>query len=177
MEDLRRSRSLFIFEGIAFILLGILAIALPGIMTLGVELFVGWLLLIGGLVQGYRTLQAYEAPGFWASLLSSLLSIVIGVLFLVYPLQGVLTLTLLLMVFFFVEALAKIIFAFQIKPVQGWGWLLVSGILALGMGLIIFAGWPSTAVWVIGLLVGINMLFFGSALLSLAYNVKKPSVE
>lgn len=173
MEMIQKHRGFFIFEAIAFIILGILAVALPGVMTLGVELFIGWLFVLGGLVQGYRTLKSREAPGFWPSLISSILSIVIGVLLLAYPLTGVLTLTILLTVFFALEGIFKTILAFQIRPAQGWGWLLLSGLLALAMAIIIWSGWPGTAVWAIGLIVGINMLFFGSALLTMALSSRE----
>jgi uncharacterized membrane protein HdeD (DUF308 family) len=168
MDTIQSHRSLFIFEGIAFIVLGALAVALPSIMTLGIELFIGWLFLFGGLVQGFRAIKSRQAPGFVPALISAALSIIIGILLLAYPLQGVLTLTVLLTIFFFLEGIIKMALSWQVRPVQGWGWLFLSGIFALALAILIWSGWPGTAIWAIGLIVGINMLFFGSSILTLA---------
>lgn len=173
METIRQHRTLFLVEGFLFILLGILAIALPGVMTLGIELFIGWLFLIGGFVQGYRTIKSSEAPGFWASLIGAIVSIVVGGMLLFNPLAGMLTLTMLLILFFLIEGISKLLYGFQLRPRQGWGWLILSGVIAIAMAVILWSGWPGTAVWAIGLLVGINMIFFGSSLLTLALSIPK----
>lgn len=180
LEAIKKNRKLVIFEAIVFILLGIFAIALPNIFTLGIELLVGWILLIGGVIQTVRSFKA-KGKGFWLSLLTGLLAIIIGVLLLFFPLRGILTLTLLLTIFFLFEGIAKITMAIQMrKQVAQWGWLLLSGILALAIAFIVWSAWPSSAFWVIGLLVGINMLFFGFSLLMLATNhdddSQKPSM-
>jgi uncharacterized membrane protein HdeD (DUF308 family) len=172
-EIIQQHRSLFIFEGILFILLGILAIALPGVMTLGIELLVGWLFVIGGIAQTYRILTAHQLPGFWISLASAILSITIGVLLLAYPLTGVITLTILLIAYFFIDGIIRILLAFQLKPTQSWGWLVIGGIISIVLAGLLWAGWPGTLAWGIGLIVGINMLFFGSSLLTLALSTPK----
>lgn len=177
LEIIKKNRKLVIFEGILFIILGMFAIALPNIFTLGIELLIGWLFLIGGCVQAFRSFKTKESPGFWPSLLVSLLSIAIGILLLVYPLGGILTLTLLLSLFFLFEGCAKIIMAFQMRQLPQWGWILVSGIIALIIAGIIWSQWPSSAYWVIGLLVGVNMLFFGCSLLVLGIGAGKDSDE
>lgn len=164
-NSLQTHRSTFILTGTGLIILGMLAIILPGVMSLGVELLVGWLFLVSGLIQGYRSFKSQETTGFYPSLLSSFLSIVVGILLLVYPLQGMLTLTILLSVFFLLEGIFKIAFAMQVRQSEGWAWILFSGLIALAMAFIIWSGWPGTAVWVIGLLIGINMLFYGFSLL------------
>lgn len=175
MHLVKEHRKFFIFEGFFFIILGILAIILPGVMTLGVELFVGWLFLIGGVIQGIRAFSSYRVPGFFVSLFSAILSVIVGVLLLVYPLSGIITLTLMLTAFFFVDGIFKIIFSFRMRPHQSWGTLLISGILSLALAFIIWSGWPGTAVWAIGLLVGINMLFTGCTMVYLGWNAKTAS--
>ncbi len=173
MEAIGQHRTLFIVEGILFILLGILAIALPGIMTFGIEMFIGWLFILGGIMQAYRTLKAHDVAGYWFSLLSAIVSIIIGGIFLLYPLQGVITLTILLIAYFLIEGVIKIMYGFQLRPIQGWGWLVLSGVIGIAMAAILWSGWPGTAIWAIGLLVGINMIFFGSSLLTLALSMPK----
>lgn len=173
MEVLSKNRGLLIFEGIVFILLGFLAVALPGISTLSTEIFIGWLLLIGGAVQAYRSFKARQGEGFIGSLLVSLMYIIFGILLLVYPIAGIISLTLVLTFFFIVEGISKIFLGFQMRANSLWGWFIFSGLISLAMAFIIFAGWPGTAFWVLGLLVGINMIFFGTTLLLFAYSIPK----
>lgn len=177
IKEVQTHRGVYIFEAIVFILLGMLAFAVPGFFTVAVELFFGWLLLFGGLVQGYRSIKARTSPDFWAASISSLIFIICGVLLLVYPLQGVLTLTALLSIFFCMQGIAQIIYSIQIHPLNIWGWFLLGGLLNFGLALLIWYGWPSTAVWMIGLLLGINMMLFGFTLLMIVLNIKKLSNE
>lgn len=173
MDVIQKNRALITFEGIIFLLLGIAAIAFPVFFTFGLEQLIGWLFVIGGFAQGVRAFQMWGSPGNFASLVSGILSLVVGVLLLVYPLGGALTLTLLLTVFFFLEGVFKIAFSISYREYLNWGWLLLSGVLALIMAAIIWSGWPGTALWVLGLLVGINMIFFGASLLGLAFSARK----
>jgi uncharacterized membrane protein HdeD (DUF308 family) len=175
VETLQGNRYLILFEGIIFTLLGIIAVVLPGIATLSTELFIGWLLVFGGIVQLFRTFKSKNAPGFFGSLLTGILYLVFGLLLVFFPIQGVISLTLLLTFFFIAEGIAKIILGFQLKPFSRWGWFILNGILALIIAYIIWAGWPSSAFWVIGLLVGINMIFFGLSLIFLSWGI--PRIE
>jgi uncharacterized membrane protein HdeD (DUF308 family) len=170
MNTVHNNRGILIFEGVLFILLGLLAIGLPGLFTLGFELTIGWIFLIAGGVQIYRAIRARELPGFGMALGSGVLSLLVGVLLIAYPLNGILTLTILLTIFFLLEGIIKIAMGFQMRPIHGWGWVIFSGVISLIMGGIIVSGWPQTAIWVIGLLVGINMLFYGFSLLSLVFS-------
>lgn len=173
MDVIQKNRGLLTFEGIVFLLLGIAAIAFPVIFTFGFEQLIGWLLVIGGIAQGIRVYQMWGTPGNFASLVNGVLSLIVGGLLLAYPMGGVLTLTLLLTVFFLIEGVFKIAFSISFTEYLNWGWLLISGILALVMAGIIWSGWPGTALWVLGLLVGINMIFFGASLLSLVFSARK----
>lgn len=174
-ETLRSNRSLVLFEGIALLILGLLAIALPVLFTFGFEQLLGWLFLFAGIIQAYRTFKTRHSSGTWASALAALLAIAVGGLLLARPMEGVITLTILLTISFLLEGIIKIFMAASMREYVNWGWLLLSGILALAMAGIIYSGWPSTAMWVIGLLVGINMLFFGYALIILYSELGKES--
>jgi uncharacterized membrane protein HdeD (DUF308 family) len=174
VEWLQSHRYLLLFEGMIFTLLGFIAVAMPGISTLSTELFIGWLLVFAGIVQLYRTLKA-RYPGFWGSLIISILYILFGILLILFPIVGIFSLTVLLTIFFFAEGIAKIILSFQLRPFRRWGWFLLNGVLALIISYIIWAGWPGTAYWVLGLLVGINMIFFGISLMFLAWGI--PRIE
>jgi uncharacterized membrane protein HdeD (DUF308 family) len=175
VERLQSHRYLLLFEGIVFTLLGFIAVALPGISTLGTTLFIGWLLIFAGGVQLFRTFKARHAPGFLGSLLTGLLYLAFGILLILFPVAGILSLTALLTIFFAAEGIAKIILGLQLRPFRRWGWFLLNGVLALLIAFIIWSGWPETAFWVLGLLVGINMIFFGISLMLLAWGI--PRIE
>ena len=160
-------RSLYLFEATLFILMGILAIAIPNLFTYSIELIIGILFLVGGLVKGIRTLKAGQTAGVTCSVLTSLLAIAVGVLLLAYPLTGMLTLTLILAAFFFVDGIINVALSFCVRPQKSWGWLLFSGIASIMLACIIWSGLPGSAGWVIGLIVGINLLLVGFSLLFL----------
>jgi uncharacterized membrane protein HdeD (DUF308 family) len=160
----------FLFEGIILLGLGLAAIVLPPIATIAVEILIGWLLLISGIVGLITTFRMRHAPGLWWALLSAILGIVAGAVLLRWPLSGALSLTLILTVFFVVEGVASVFYALEHKrELSGrWVWMLASGAVDLILASIIFLGLPGTAAWAIGLLVGINMVFGGSALIAMA---------
>jgi uncharacterized membrane protein HdeD (DUF308 family) len=166
---------LYLAEGVLLLVLGFIAIVIPPLATLAVTILLGWLFLISGLVGLVTSFWMRRAPGFLWSLVSAALGIMVGVLLLVQPVQGALSLTLVLIAFFIIEGVASIMFALDHKrELSGqWGWMLVSGIVDLALSAMILAGLPSTAAWAIGLLVGINMMFGGSALIAMALHAKK----
>jgi uncharacterized membrane protein HdeD (DUF308 family) len=168
--------ALFLVEGIILVILGMAAIVIPPIATLAVEILFGWLFLISGVVGLITTFRMRHAPGFWWSLVSAIVGIAVGVVLLLWPLSGVISLTLILIAFFAIEGIASIMFAFEHKrelPAR-WGWMLLSGIVDLILAGIIFAGLPGTAAWALGLLVGINMVFGGTALIAIALHAREP---
>jgi uncharacterized membrane protein HdeD (DUF308 family) len=166
---------LYLTEGIVLLILGLLAIVIPPIATIAVEVLIGWLLLMSGIVGLIATFRTRSAPGFWWSLLSAVLGIVAGIVLLGWPLSGAVSLTLILTVFLALEGVASIFFALEHKrELSGrWGMMLVSGVIDLCLAGIIFAGLPGTAAWAIGLLIGINLVFGGSALIAMALHARQ----
>ena len=169
--------ALFLIEGIILVILGIAAIALPPIATLAFTIIIGWVFLISGVVGLFTTFWARHVPGFWWSLISAIIGIAAGVVLLLWPITGTLSLTLVLIAFFVIEGIVSIMYAIEHRnQLTGrWGWMLVSGIIDLILAGIIFAGLPGTAVWALGLLVGINMLFGGAALIAMALAARHPA--
>lgn len=169
MLPYKRYRGFFLAEGIMFILLGVLAILLPQISTLATEFFIGTLLLIGGVFQFIRVLTSRDIPEYWLMLLTALVSAVVGYLLIANPMKGLLTLTILLSIYFFLDGVLKIGLGIGYRKVlPASDWVIVSGVLSLILGGIIVSGWPGTATWVIGLLVGINLLFLGFSMVTLS---------
>lgn len=164
----------YLIEGVVLIVLGATAVVIPPLATLAVTILFGWLFLISGVIGLFTTFWMRRAPGFLWSLVSAALGIMVGVLLLVAPLQGALSLTFVLIVFFIIEGVVTIMFALEHKrELSGrWGWMLASGVVDLLLSALILAGLPSTAAWAIGLLVGINMLFGGAALIAMALHAR-----
>jgi uncharacterized membrane protein HdeD (DUF308 family) len=174
VNALRENWHLLLIEGVILVLLGAAAIVIPPVATLAVTILLSWLFLISGVVGLITTFMMRDAPGFWWSLFSAVIAIAAGIVLLGWPVSGALSLTLLLIAFFILEGIATIMYAFDHKrELSGrWGLLLASGIVDLALAAIIFAGLPGTAAWAIGLLVGINMLFGGAALIGLALHAR-----
>lgn len=156
---------LFLVQGLVMMGLGMVAVALPHIATLAVEIFVGWLFFAGGMFRTLTVLGARRAPGFWWSLATAGLALVLGLLLIAQPAEGVLTLTMVLVVLFVAEGLAAILIALDIRRhLRNWGWPLMNGLIDLFLAYLIWRGWPATADWAIGLLVGVNMFMLGLSL-------------
>jgi uncharacterized membrane protein HdeD (DUF308 family) len=163
---------MFLAKGIILVALGLVAILVPPIASLAVAILLGWLFLISGIVGLVTTFMMRSMPGFWWALLSAVLAVAAGVILIGRPVSGVLTLTLVLIVFFMIEGVASIMYALSHRNTGRSGWMLLSGIVDLILGAIIFIGLPGTAAWAIGLMVGINMVFYGSSMIAMALHAR-----
>lgn len=172
-EKLQKHARFAKWIGILFIILGALAIILPGAFTLGLELFLGWLLLIGGVLQAIGGFSSMGARGWWVQLICGLLSAIVGALFLINPFEAVQVLTMLLAVLFITNGIFRIGTALGSGGAPGSGMAILNGVFGIIIGGIVWWEWPSSAVWFIGLLVGIDMLFFGLTLLTLSRACKR----
>jgi uncharacterized membrane protein HdeD (DUF308 family) len=174
---IRRHWGLFLTEGILLVILGLLALLAPAIASLAATVFFGWILLVSGIAGLISTWRARQAPGVWWSLLSAVVGIAAGAVLLARPLQGTLSLTAVLIAFLLLEGALTILYALEHRSALSgrWGWMLASGILDVLLGLLLFAGLPGTALWALGLLVGLNMLVGGWALIAMALDARPRS--
>lgn len=161
-------RGWFMFLGVVLIIAGAVAIGFPLFTTVVFKIFLGWLFLIGGVVQVVHAFYTQKWSEFFLDLLIGILYVVVGAWLAFFPFTGIITLTILLAALFVVEGVLEIGMGFRIRPRDGWVWLVISGIIAVAAGVLIFAGLPSTAEWAIGLLVGINLIFSGFSYVFLA---------
>ena len=169
---------LFLAEGILMMVLGLLAIAVPEVATLAITILIGWLFFVGGIFRTISVLQHRAMPGFAWSLLIAVLAILLGLILIVRPIAGVLTLTIWLIAFFIIEGIAAIFLAIEHRRhLPSWGWVLLSGLVDLLLAYLIWDGWPSSAGWAIGLLVGINMVFVGLSLVMTALAARTMAPE
>ena len=162
---------LVMFEGVALIVLGVLAIAAPFFATLAVEIFIGWLFLIAGIVGLVAMFYADDIPAFLWTLVTAALSLCLGVLLLYKPGAGAVTLTLALTAFFAAEGVFQTVtsIAYRKALPDAWGWLLASGVCDLILVAIIVYSWPLSAAWTLGLLAGVNVLTSGWAIVMVAF--------
>ena len=172
-DSVKRYSLWYIVQGALLVAGGVLAIIYPLVSSLAVIVLLGWLLIISGLVQGISLLGARQVPYFWLQLISVILGVLIGLLFLRDPAQGLTTITLLIIVFFMIEGISKVVFALTIRPFPNWGWVLASGLVGIVLSLILWASFPVTAVWLVGLMLGIELISVGAAIANLAWQIRR----
>ena len=167
----------FLALGILLIVLGVVAIGAPVASGIAVELLVGWLLVISGVAH---CIQAFKTAGWRGKLLQilcGLLYLGVGIMMIMKPIAGLLALTLTVLVYFIVSGIFKIILAIRADDMPQRGWITVSGILSLVLAIMIGAQFPSSALWVIGLLFGIEMIFSGWAFVMIALAARRKGDE
>ncbi len=181
--------TLFLFEGVALISLGLLAIVIPSIASSAATLFIGWLFIISGVIGLVTTFWARHLPGYWWSLVSALLGILVGAVLIAHksndlygglmgwPLEAIGPLRMVLVLFFLIEGGASIMFAFEHRrQFSGrWAWMLASGVIDIGLASIIIFNLPGTSAWTMGLLIGINMIVGGASLIAMGLHARSAS--
>src|SRR5689334_19493714 len=159
----------FLFEGILLAVLGLAAMIVPPLASLAVTIFLGWMFLISGIGGLIVTFWARQMPGFWWSLFSAALAVLAGLILIAKPMQGVLTLTIVVGAYFLAEGVATIMYALEHRRElsERWSWLLASGLMDILIAFLIISGLPGSAEWAIGLLVGINLVLGGASLVGM----------
>lgn len=147
--------------GVLLIIIGILAVLMPGIAALATALFFAWLLIFGGAFEIAYAMHTRGHGGFGWKLASGILTLLLGISILMVPLAGVASLALLVGAFLFVGGVARAMLAFQLKPLRGWGWVLFDGLLAIALAILIAIGWPQSSLAFIGLLTGLSLISTG----------------
>ena len=173
----RRHWVLFLSEGILLVVLGILALLAPVMASVAATVFFGWILFLSGLLGLISTIRARRAPGVWWSLVSALIGMAAGVLLLGWPVLGALSLTAVLIAFLFAEGIVSIMYALEHRNALSgrWGWMLASGIIDVTLAVLLLLGLPGTALWALGLILGINLIFGGWALIFMALHARPTS--
>jgi uncharacterized membrane protein HdeD (DUF308 family) len=169
-DTVRHHWQLFLTQGVIMTILGVLAVIWPQISTVAVDVYVGWLFLLSGVVGLATMFLAQDVQAFLWLLLTAALSLFVGILLLWHPTEGAVSLTLVLIAFFIVEGIFQIAVSISYRDVfpDSWGWLLASGIVDLILAALIIQGWPSTATWALGLIVGVNLVTSGAAIIMVA---------
>jgi uncharacterized membrane protein HdeD (DUF308 family) len=167
-----------LMEGVLFIVLGLTAMIVPTLASLALTVFLGWVILISGVAGLVLTFWQRQMPGVWWSLLSAILAIGAGVVLLVRPVQGTLTLTIVVAAYLLAEGIATVMYALEHRRElsERWTWLLTTGILDLMLAALIVVGLPGSALWAIGFMVGVNMVLGGVALTGMSLAARKANM-
>lgn len=163
----------FLGLGIAFIILGFLAVGASTLVTLASVIFLGSLLLVGGILQLAYTISIRYWSGFFLSLLAGILYSVVGLLMILHPEISAVSLTLFVAAFYVLGGIFRIISSVFMR-FRYWGWALFSGIVKLALGILIWLGWPATGLWIIGLFIGIDLIFYGWFWVLLSLTARSP---
>jgi uncharacterized membrane protein HdeD (DUF308 family) len=159
--EITSKKTWFYVVGSALVVLGVAAIAFPFLTTIAAKLFLGWLILIGGMLHVIHAFGLRQWSEFLLELIIGSLFIIVGGWLALFPLTGILTLTLLLALTFIIQGIMEAVMAIRLRPHPSWFWLLLAGLVAMAVGLMLIAELPSSATWAIGLLVGVNLIMSG----------------
>ena len=162
----------FLAFGIVLMVLGIAAVVRSTTATIASMVFFGWLLVFSSVIQFVEVFMVGRWEGFFLHLLIAILFGMIGLLMVVRPVISAEALTFLMSVFFLLGGLYQLVAAVW-THLPGWGWHALNGIIAAVMGVLILAQWPVSGLWVIGLFVGIDLIFYGWAWVALALDLRK----
>ncbi|MCB1351880.1 MAG: HdeD family acid-resistance protein [Rhodobacteraceae bacterium] len=171
-DTIRKRSLLFLIQGGVMVVAGVLALLFPALMSTGLIEVLGWLLVISGVFQSITLIGATQVPYFWMQLVSTALQIIVGYLLISHPEAGVVAITLLMLVLFMVGGIARVVFALMIRPMPDWGWILASGLIAILCAIVLIGNLPGAAAWLLGILLGIQLITEGGALAWLAWRVR-----
>lgn len=160
-DSVRRGSGWLVVLGILSVILGVLAINAPLMTGVAVTLVVGWYLIAKGILELFAMFKAKGLGCGILAFIGGVLSVAAGIVILFCPVTGLKLLTLVLAVYFLLDGVTRIIVAFKARPLAGWAWHLFGGVLALGLGLMIWRQWPLSAIWAIGVFAGIHIMFSG----------------
>ena len=159
--------------GVLLILFGILAVGSPFLAAVAVSVFIAWLIILAGVVHLILAFHVHRSGSMIWKLLVGVAYIFFGVYLLMHPVLGVASFTLVLASLFLIEGILDIVLFFQMRSIQGSGWVLGDGIITLLLGLLIYLQWPSSSMWAIGTLVGVSMIISGVTRVMLSLAVRK----
>jgi uncharacterized membrane protein HdeD (DUF308 family) len=159
--------------GVVLIVLRIAAVAFPFATKIAAKMVFGLVFLIGGIAQIVHAFSTHRWSAFLWYVLIGALYLIAGIWLAFFPLTGIIMLTVFLAAMFIFEGIFEVIMALGLRAQHGWGWLLISGLVSLAAGVLIYAQLPTSAAWAIGLLVGINMISSGWAYFFLALAANK----
>ena len=172
LEALRRGRKRLMIAGVLMLVLGAVAIVVPAVASVATAIFIGWVLVIASAFELANAIAVEHGGRRALRVVLAMLTFVAGFYLLVAPLDGVFTLTVVLVIWFLATGTARVIVGIAERGLPGWGLTILSGTISIVLGILIAEKLPSSADWAIGLIVGVDLLFSGVILTSLAYRLR-----
>lgn len=165
IENLQSNKNLYVFNGVMLIILGVIALLAPLVIAEFLSLLIGCIFLLAGLAQG---VVSYATKRHWTYYITAIIALTAGIILILKPEVGALVLAMVISVFLLLQGSMQIFYAGVFAPFKGWGWMLLSGCISILLTILIYVGWPTTAIWFLGVVVGLNLILFGVSLLMLA---------
>jgi uncharacterized membrane protein HdeD (DUF308 family) len=175
-DTIRRRSMLHLIQAGLLILAGLVALISPLLAAAGLLVLLGWLLIVVGLSRAIGLLGARHVPYFWLDAVSAVLAVVVGWALVSRPEAGLLAVALLMVVFFMVDGIQRVVLGLMIRPMADWGWVLGSGVLGILLGIVLASNLGFTAGWLIGFLLGMHLIAAGGALGWMAWNLRRVAV-
>jgi uncharacterized membrane protein HdeD (DUF308 family) len=172
-DTIRKRSLLFMVQAGVMVAAGVLALVFPAFMSAGLLTLLGWLLILSGIVKIVSLIGATQVPYFWLELVTVALEILVGYLLVSNPAAGLVAVTFLMLVLFLIVGITRVVFALMIRPMQDWLWVLASGLVAIVCALVLFANLPEAATWLVGFLLGIELIAVGAAQGLMAWRVRR----
>jgi|ERR1700730_4333899 uncharacterized membrane protein HdeD (DUF308 family) len=175
LHDLRHKWGWFLTLGTTLIVLGVIALSIIPLTTIATVMVLGWLMVISGIVEAVHGFQVRQWGGVFLHLVGGILGVLIGLLIVTHPVAGALAWTLLFASFFTVVGLFRTVAAIRLK-FPNWGWAIFDGVVTLLFGILVWAAWPWSGLWFLGLSVGISLILRGWSHVMLGFAIRSLTV-
>ncbi len=177
MNAVSESWRTLMIGGAVIAALGVLAVIFPFVTGISLSLLLGAVLIVAGAVHVAHAFSAKGWKGVSLQVLLAIVYLVAGIGLMANPLLGLTTLTILLIAYFVADGIVEIVMGLRLRPEANWGWLVVSGALAFVVAGLLIASFPSSALWAVGLLFGVNLLMSGLSMIMVAMNGRNVARE
>ncbi|MEQ8654844.1 MAG: HdeD family acid-resistance protein [Kiloniellales bacterium] len=171
-DAVKRYSIWYLIQAALMIVAGVIALIYPLFSAAVLAVFLGWVLIVAGGLRGIGLIGASEVPNFWLQLVSVALALIVGLLLVMNPDAALATVTLMLIIYFLVEGISRVTFALSVRPLQNWGWVLLTGVLGILLSIFLLAN-PGMAIWLLGLFIGLQLIADGIAVGTMAWAARK----
>lgn len=171
--DLRKYALWHLVQGCLIAAVGVLAVLFPLFSSFAVIGAFGWMLILGGVLQAVTLIGSHSTQGFPLLVVSAVLFVIVGLIFLRNPADSLLTLGVLLIVLLSAQGISRIMFALSVRPLPNWIWVAASGAVQIGLAILLWIGMPVTVLWVLGLILGTALIAEGAATAWLAWTLRQ----
>ena len=176
-QTVRRYSLWYLVQGILMVVTGVLALIYPWIASVAMVRLLGWFLIVSGVLQAIGLIGAREVPYFWLELISAILPIILGLLLLRHEDVSLYFFSIVVIVYFMIEGIVKILFSLTIRPFPSWGWVFLSGVIGIALSIYLWANLSIVSALMLAILLGVLLVVEGAALASLAWRARQPITQ